>query len=223
MSPDSDRSPLDARIPEPELMDEPSQVLAYASADFEDVNRGFVERFARTFPGLGRIDVIDLGCGPADITRRLAAALPDARVIGIDGALEMLRLGRRRSIGNLVAARVPSLPFASGVFEAVVSNSLFHHLPEADVAWREIRRVGRPGGALFVMDLYRPATREAARHIVDAAAANEREVLRRDFYNSLLAAFRVEEVRAQLARAGLGHCACEIVSERHWLVSGRLR
>lgn len=211
---------LDARIPEPELMDEPAQALAYASADFEDVNRGFVERFVATFPELGRVDVVDLGCGPADITLRLARALPDARVVGIDGALEMLRLGR--GFPNLVAARVPRLPFANNAFGAVVSNSLFHHLPDPDAAWQEIRRIGRSGAPLFVMDLFRPETRDAARRIVDTAAADEPEVLRRDFYNSLLAAFRVDEVREQLKRAGLGHCRCEIVSERHWLVWGRL-
>ncbi len=199
-------------------MDEPSQALAYASADFEDVNRGFVERFVRTFPELGRVDVVDLGCGPADITARLARALPEARVVGVDGALAMLRLGR----GKRIAARVPALPFADGRFGAVVSNSLFHHLANPDDAWREIRRIGEVGAPLFVMDLFRPKTRDDARRIVDQAAANEPEVLRRDFYNSLLAAFRVEEVREQLERAGLGDCRCEIVSERHWLVSGRL-
>jgi len=199
-------------------MDEPAQALAYASADFEDVNRGFVERFVATFPALGGVDVIDLGCGPGDITARLARALPTARVVGVDGALAMLRLGH----GALVAARVPALPFVDGRFDAVVSNSLFHHLPRPEDAWCEIRRIARPGAALFVMDLFRPDTRAAAQRIVDTAAANEPEILRRDFYNSLCAAFRVEEVREQLDRAGLAHCRCEIVSERHWLVSGRL-
>ena len=204
-------------------MDEPEQALAYASADFEDVNRGFVERFVATFPDLGCTDVLDIGCGPADITARLARALPGCRVLGVDGALAMLRLGRGHSAGRLVAGRVPSLPFAGGSFGAVVSNSLFHHLPVPGDAWREIRRIGRAGAPLFVMDLFRPETTGDARRIVDTAAADEPEVLRRDFYNSLLAAFRIEEVRGQLARAELEHSRCEIVSERHWLVSGRLR
>ena len=200
-------------------MDDPAQALAYASADFEDVNRRFVERFAATFPDLAGTDIVDLGCGPADITERIARTLPNCRVVGVDGALEMLRLGLG---ARLVAGRVPSLPFRDHAFGAVVSNSLFHHLPNPDVAWLEIRRLGRTGAAVFVMDLFRPSTREDARRIVDDSAPNEPEILRRDFYNSLLAAFLPEEVEEQLARAGLSSCFCEIVSERHWLVRGRL-
>ena len=48
---------------------------------------------------------------------------------------------------------------------------------------------------------------------------DEPEVLRRDFYNSLLAAYRPEEVREQLDRAGLKRLRVEAVSDRHWLVA----
>jgi hypothetical protein len=47
-------------------------------------------------------------------------------------------------------------------------------------------------------------------------------LLRRDFYNSLLAAYRTDEVRAQLEIAGLGHLESETVSDRHFIVWGRL-
>jgi hypothetical protein len=71
------------------------------------------------------------------------------------------------------------------------------------------------------MDLFRPDSPERAREIVEAAAADEDPVLRQDFLNSLLAAFTVEEVSAQLADARL-RLDGRVVSERHWLVSGRL-
>ena len=38
------------RVLEPELMDEESQVLAYAQADFADENQGFVDHFLEYFP-----------------------------------------------------------------------------------------------------------------------------------------------------------------------------
>jgi hypothetical protein len=41
------------RVLEPKLMDDPAQAIAYARADFTDVNRGFVERFSATFPRWG--------------------------------------------------------------------------------------------------------------------------------------------------------------------------
>ena len=55
----------------------------------------------------------------------------------------------------------------------------------------------------------------------DQYAAGEPEVLRRDFFNSLVAAFERGEVRAQLGRAGLGHFTVAEASDRHLLVRGR--
>lgn len=49
----------------------------------------------------------------------------------------------------------------------------------------------------------------------------EPELLQAYFNNCLHAAWRVDEVRAQLEQAGLA-LECELVSDRHWLVSGRL-
>jgi hypothetical protein len=67
---------------------------------------------------------------------------------------------------------------------------------------------------ILIMDLLRPQSREAARRIVDTCAGDEPEILQTDFYNSLLAAFRVDEVRGQLQRAGLD-LHCSEVSDRH--------
>jgi len=217
------------RVLEPELMEDPAQVLAYARADFADVNQGFVDRFRATFPELTRGRVLDLGCGPADIPIRLARALPSIRVTAVDGSEAMLAQARKAVAEAGVADRVlllralvPVIPFKPQTFDAVISNSLLHHLHNPDVFWQELLRLGRPGAAILVMDLFRPDSQERAREIVEAAAADEDPVLKQDFYNSLLAAFTVDEVRAQLATMGLVHLDCRIISERHWLVSGRL-
>ena len=217
------------RVLEPELMEDPAQALAYAQADFAEVNRGFVDRFRATFPELTRGRVLDLGCGPADIPIWLARALPSIRVTAVDGSEAMLAQARKAVAEAGVADRVlllralvPVIPFKPQTFDAVISNSLLHHLHNPDVFWQELLRLGRPGAAILVMDLFRPDSQERAREIVEAAAADEDPVLKQDFYNSLLAAFTVDEVRAQLATMGLVHLDCRIISERHWLVSGRL-
>src|SRR5262249_12549517 len=106
-------------------------------------------------------------------------------------------------------------------FDAILSKDLLHHLPDPSVLWHEAKRLGRPGAAVFVMDLYRPATPENAREIVEAAAASENPILRQDFYNSLCAACSVEEVEEQLKNAGLTLQVAQ-VSERHMLIKGLL-
>ena len=89
------------RVPEPELMDEPAQARAYSEADFAVPHQAFADEVARRFREVGDEepvgwDVLDLGCGPADITVRVARLLPACRVTGIDAVPEMLRLGRAR-------------------------------------------------------------------------------------------------------------------------------
>ena len=61
-----------------------------------------------------------------------------------------------------------------------------------------------------------------SQRLVGLYAADAPEVLREDFYNSLLAAYRPEEVSTQLIRAGLDRLKLETPSDRHWVVSGTL-
>jgi ubiquinone/menaquinone biosynthesis C-methylase UbiE len=149
-------------------------------------------------------------------------AAVDASEPMLDRAREAVRAaGCARRI-RLVNGRLPGLPLPDGGFDAVLSNSLVHQLPDAAPFWQEARRLGRPGAACLVVDLFRPASPAAARGIVDAYAANDPPVLQRDFYNSLLAAFTPAEVAAQMRAAGLGHLPVRVISDRHWAVRGRL-
>ena len=218
------------RIPEPELMDEFDQARAYAEADFDQPNAGFVETFARRFPQFDSGSILDLGCGPGDIVLRLAERLPGCSVHGLDGSGAMLQFAADRLFGQprlqgrvqFVEGRLPRAQLPLTRYDAIVSNSLLHHLHDPGVLWRSIREAGAPGAAVLVMDLFRPASAGIAREIVEAYAGGEPEVLKRDFFNSLCAAFEPGEVRAQLESAGLGSLEVEIASERHLLVSGRL-
>jgi len=98
----------------------------------------------------------------------------------------------------------------------VLSNSLLHHLRDPLVLWSAVRRHGAPGAPVFIMDLKRPADSAEAGRLVDAYAAGEPEVLRHDFYRSLLAAFEIEEIRHQLGVAGLADfLSVRAVSDRH--------
>src|SRR5215470_15365587 len=83
------------RILEPELMMDEAQTLAYAQADFDQVNQGFVDRYRASFPRGTTGDMVDLGCGPGDIPVRLARALPGYRIIAIDGSEPMVLLAQK--------------------------------------------------------------------------------------------------------------------------------
>jgi SAM-dependent methyltransferase len=218
------------RIPEPELMDEAEQARAYAEADFSEPNERFVGYFEARFPEVTCGNVLDLGCGPGDIVLRLAARHAGLCVHGLDGSPAMLRHACERLLASpelggrvqFVAGLLPGAALPLPRYDAVISNSLLHHLHDPSVFWQAVREAGAPGAAVLVMDLFRPASEAAARELVTQYAANEPEVLQRDFAASLCAAFEPDEVRAQLRACGLDTLAVETVSDRHLLVTGRL-
>lgn len=211
-------------------MDSEEQTLAYAQADFEESNSLFTREFLERFTGLdGSGSLVDLGCGPGDIAIRLAIALPGWQVTGIDAGENMLRRAREHPGYPAVADRVtfhlaylpdPTLP--EGDWNAVVSNSLLHHLPDPQVLWDSIGQLAADGAAVQVMDLVRPSSKSDAMDLVDRYADGAPQILREDFYNSLLAAYTVEEIAQQLVQAGLDSLQVDTVSDRHWLVSGTL-
>ena len=221
------------RIQEPtELMSDDEQARAYAEADFSEPDSNFIRQFGDRFPdyaGGGR--VLDLGCGPANITRRFAQRYADALVDGVDGSAAMLRYGRKAlaSGDEAIASRItfvqgfiPGVALPVSKYDVIVSNSLLHHLPDPQALWTTIKTHSSAGTRVFVADLYRPASREIASQIVETYSADEPEVLKTDFFNSLLAAFTPAEIEAQLAAAALSHFSVQAVDDRHVLVSGMI-
>lgn len=220
-------TPAMERVPEPELMDEAEQALAYSEADFAESHERCVA-LCEEFVGHDGLagTILDLGCGPADVTVRLARRFPRAVFHGVDGAEAMLALGRarvtREGLGDriqLVRAILPRDAPPLAAYDGVVSNSLLHHLHDPGVLWAAVERYTKPGAPVFVMDLRRPASVDDARRLARTYAAGEPDVLQRDFFNSLCAAFAPDEVRAQLRQAGLGFAVVE-VGDRHLVARG---
>ena len=214
------------RVLEPELMDDSAQALAYAGADFEQENQGFVDRFREYFSEFTEGHILDLGCGPGDIPIRLVRALPACRVIAVDAAGSMIELAgekvKQAGLADRIILRCERFQDTSLAepADAVVSNSLLHHVPNPLQFWYRLRQLVKRDSPVLVMDLLRPDSPEEGQAIVDRYAAEEAEILRRDFYRSLLASFTEDEVAAQLAEMNMSRLIIDVVDDRHWVVSG---
>jgi len=215
------------RTVEPEVMDDEEQAVAYALADFSLSNQAFVDGVLEEHSSRLR-NVLDIGCGPADVPIRLARAKPSIRITAVDASGAMVRLARKAVCAagldgqiQAIEGRIPGLGLPNADFDLILSKDLLHHLPEPMVFWEEVKRLGRRGTAVYVMDLFRPKTEEDARSIVEFVSGGEPEILKRDFYSSLLAAFTPAEVEDQLRRAGLA-LAVDVVSHRHLRIKGVL-
>ncbi len=216
------------RIVEPELMNDPEQVQAYSHADFEEAHQSVIDNFAQIFPNITHFEnVLDLGCGSGDVTVRFAQRFPSCHIDALDGSEEMLKQAKqlisRVSLTQRITLHLQQLrncTIENKDYQAIISNSLLHHLHEPQHLWSTIKQYASIDTAIYICDLYRPESSQVAKQLVDQYAHNEPENLRKDFYNSLLAAFTPDEVQAQLKTAQLEALNIDRVSDRHMLIYG---
>jgi ubiquinone/menaquinone biosynthesis C-methylase UbiE len=129
------------------------------------------------------------------------------------------KLGSRISLHKADACRTQ---LGGDTFDVVASNSILHHVADPAAFWQEVRRLCRPGGLVFVRDLFRPDSQARADRIVQTYAGQACELLQAEFHRSLLAAYTPEEIADQLGRAGLADLRVDLVTDRHVDVFGRV-
>jgi ubiquinone/menaquinone biosynthesis C-methylase UbiE len=211
------------RVLEPEAMDTPAEAREYDAMDHAAVNTRFIADFLAAHGPCRGGEVLDVGTGPARIAIALCQADPEARVLATDLSDAMLELARRNVDAAHLVARIDcirgdakSLPWLDGRFEAVISNTIVHHIPDPSPALAEMVRLVAPGGTLFVRDLVRPATDHEVAALVATHAGGEPPAARALFEASLHAALTLPEVRAIASALGLPPEGVALTSDRHW-------
>jgi SAM-dependent methyltransferase len=230
------------RTLEPEVMDSAEDALEYNRMDHSVVNKKFVDEFLEflesnqkrlrvasdpAFDDLEDDDIIagflDVGTGTALIPVELCHRNPEVRIMAIDLAVSMLDIaihnvdlaGFRNQI-QLAQVDAKDSGFEDEMFDAVVSNSIIHHIPEPEKVVSEIIRTTREGGAIFVRDLMRPQTAADVDSLVETYAGQESDYSRRLFGESLHAALSLDEMRQLVASFGVSGETVTATSDRHW-------
>jgi SAM-dependent methyltransferase len=96
--------------------------------------------------------ILDLACGPGNVTRRIARLMPHATVIGLDLSHEMLeravKVTQKEGLRNVYYMRgtAMSIPFKAGTFDAVSCCGALQLFRPEDEAMAQIARILKPGG-----------------------------------------------------------------------------
>lgn len=126
------------------------------------LTRRLYQRVIEDMAPLGLVEgkVLDAGTGPGTLARNIARSFPQLAVYGIDLSEEMIRLAREQARDEQQVERVhfdigdiAQLPYPDDSFDLVVSTISMHHWHELEQPLRDLYRVLRPGGRLWIYDL----------------------------------------------------------------------
>ncbi len=227
------------RTLEPETMDSPAEAIDYDSMDHSEVNRIFVDDCLKAFESYhltnesdsvqNPLNVLDVGTGTARIPIELCRRSFACQVTAIDLADDMLKVARRNvnqagleRVIRLERVDAKQLLYDDGNFDAIISNSIVHHIPEPQHVVQQMIRVLRSGGVLFVRDLLRPNDLESVDRLVATYAGNENQHQQQMFRDSLCAALTLDEVRQILRACNVPSEWATQTTDRHWTLVGYL-
>jgi ubiquinone/menaquinone biosynthesis C-methylase UbiE len=156
--------------------------------------------------------VLDVACGTGRFLSQLGAALPNAKLYGLDLSPHYLKRARTVLSGSadvsLAVDNAESLPFADAFFDAVTSVFLFHELPSdarrnvAAEAWRVLKT----GGRLVVCD---------SAQLSDSGALEDfLEFFHRSYHEPYYKGYLRDDLATMLAETGF-----EVEESAPWLVS----
>lgn len=200
------------RKKEKEVMDEETQVTIFAQEIKNSPSNMLFLNYLSGKIVFGGKKILDLGCGTAEIlTMLLSQNSSIKKIVGIDASQRMIDIGRESIVSlemtkkiSLIKKKIPGIDkiLKKGDFDIIISKHLLHHIPNPHAFWKELEKISVPKTEIFVWDFIRPKNIMEAKKIVARASFKNKQI-EKDFYNSLLASFTVEEVEKQLVKTKL--------------------
>jgi malonyl-CoA O-methyltransferase len=160
--------------------------------------------------------ILDVGMGTGALLERLHARYPEARLTGVDIALNMClrtlqKLGTTCSVVN---GDAESLPFKTGVFDLAVSASVLQWVGNLSAALSELHRVVRPGGDISLSFFCHGTLGELQHCFRDAINQCSPD---QSSNTSRLHGFRtVDEVKSLVSGMDLERCVVTVETEVDW-------
>ena len=202
------------RIAEPELMKKKEQVNSYDEADFSEGENNLINQInyylVKNNICFSENDlIVDLGCGPGNISEKLSKKWPNTEVVGVDGSKEMIRKAKANKKFPINKGKLKKLRYvcadiknfelnsiSSGKeISLLVSNSLIHHITHLNDFFETILRLSNNMTVNFHKDLKRPIDENSALELKEKCSSKYNNVLTNDYYASLRASYTYKELK----------------------------
>jgi demethylmenaquinone methyltransferase / 2-methoxy-6-polyprenyl-1,4-benzoquinol methylase len=145
------------------------ELFTRIAARYDRINRilslGQDQRWRRAALNAARVGagdrLLDVATGTGDLGLLALEQVPALQVTGVDLTPAMLYEARAKAhacavVLPVTAADGLALPFAADTFDAVTSAFLMRNVPDVELAFREQKRVVRPGGRVVCLEMTWP-------------------------------------------------------------------
>lgn len=117
----------------------------------------YMDLFAERLPARRPLTFVDLGSGTGRFTPSLAEAF-GGPVWGVEPAAAMRRTAEDGAVHpqvSYLAGEAAAIPLPDASADALLMFLSFHHFPDKGAAAREIARVVKPGGRVFLRSMFK--------------------------------------------------------------------
>ena len=125
--------------------------------------RKAVRRLKKAVAGVETPLILDVACGTADSTIKIAKKIENAKVFGIDISTKMLEIGKekaaKKGLDNRISlsiSRAENIDFQDDTFDAAMVAFGVRNFSDRVQGLKEIRRVLKPNGTLIILELSEP-------------------------------------------------------------------
>jgi demethylmenaquinone methyltransferase/2-methoxy-6-polyprenyl-1,4-benzoquinol methylase len=124
----------------------------------------FYRRWAQQRHGLrAGHKLLDVACGTGLMATAAAKILGGAENITcLDPSAGMMAEARKKLAATFVQGHAEALPFPDGTFDFLTMGYALRHVQDLQGAFREYRRVLKPGGRVLLLEVTKPSSRIGA-------------------------------------------------------------
>ncbi|MFH1771814.1 MAG: class I SAM-dependent methyltransferase [Candidatus Omnitrophota bacterium] len=158
----------------------------------------------------GGVSILDIGCGTARIPITVAKKLIDCNVTAVDLSQNMLEVAKNDTKEAGISDRIDfklsdgsKLDFADNSFDIVMCSNMLHHQKEPVKLLKEMKRMVKGNGAVFVFDLLRPFSKWIIEFYVAVVGIPYNKAQKQSYRESLYSSFSLKEIKDALQSAGL--------------------
>ncbi len=112
------------------------------------------KQFSKLFSLPNNTKFIDISCGNGNELKILKKYSPNLEGFGVDISREALNTAKiKNPWATFTVANAENLPFPEETFDCIFSGMTWHHYPKPQLIFKEAKRVLKPKGQFFILDL----------------------------------------------------------------------